>query len=315
MAQDNSILQKIIDSCKYVMNSSKHVIINYDKLNLFIKNIDSDKIKHWLTNNPYNLLELGIENVVNFLLYFEAINYSFWGEPKWTVETELRIKDGSDALLYLLLKYVKEQKKMDFSKVSLNEFKKLLKGNVEIPLINERYKTLVEISEIVNRDMNGNFYKYISHITKDTDLFELIVNSFPSFKDEREYNGKKIYFYKLAQLLVSDILHLREVLEEIKVDYSHLLGCADYKIPQTLRALDIISYDNELSSIVDNKIEIEYSSKYEVEIRASMLVVIDYIKNKLTDNTAIDINDYFFTVLKNVKDKSKPYHLCRNTNY
>ena len=82
-----------------------------------------------------------------------------------------------------------------------------------------------------------------------------------------------------------------------------------------MRALDIIKYNDELSNAVDNRLEIEYSSKYEVEIRASMIVVIDYIKNKVENTNAIDINDYFFTVSKTVKSISKPYHLCRNQNY
>ena len=93
------------------------------------------------------------------------------------------------------------------------------------------------------------------------------------------------------------------------------LGCADYKIPQTLRTLGIIEYNEELSNIIDNKVEIECSSKYEVEIRASMIVVIDYIKNKIDNTNAIDINDYFFTSSKKVKSIAKPYHLCRNQIY
>ena len=82
-----------------------------------------------------------------------------------------------------------------------------------------------------------------------------------------------------------------------------------------MRALDIIKYNDELSNIIDNKVEIECSSKYEVEIRASMIVVIDYIKNKLDNTCAIDINDYFFTTSKKVKSIVRPYHLCRNQNY
>ena len=82
-----------------------------------------------------------------------------------------------------------------------------------------------------------------------------------------------------------------------------------------MRALDIIKYNDELSNIIDNKLEIECSSKYEVEIRASMIVVIDYIKNKVENINAIDINDYFFTASKKVKPIAKPYHLCRNQNY
>ena len=82
-----------------------------------------------------------------------------------------------------------------------------------------------------------------------------------------------------------------------------------------MRALDIVEYNDELSNIIDNKVEIECSSKYEVEIRASMIVVIDYIKNKVENTNAIDINDYFFTASKKVKSIAKPYHLCRNQNY
>ena len=98
------MLKKILKSCEYVVNNAKHIDINYNKLDKLIVNINCNDLKHWLSNNPYNLLELGISNIVNFLLVFESIDYSFWGEPKWTIETDLGIKDGSDALLYVLFK-------------------------------------------------------------------------------------------------------------------------------------------------------------------------------------------------------------------
>ena len=72
--------------------------------------------------NPYNLLELDIETIVNFLLIFESIDYSFWGQPKWEINTVEGIKDGSDALLYAMIKYVKETRSTDFSNLSLNQF-------------------------------------------------------------------------------------------------------------------------------------------------------------------------------------------------
>lgn len=309
------MLEKIINSCKYAMDNAEFVRINYDKLNEFIEKVDCKELKHWLSNNPYNIFDLGIENVINFMLIFDAIDYSFWGTPKWTIDTELGSKDGSDALLYAMLKYVKEKSLDCLYNITYEEFKMILKGNVEIPFLKERYETLIQTSRIVKEKMNGNFYKYIYSVYSDIELFEIIINKFPSFKDERMYEGKIIYFYKLAQLLTSDILHLREQMENIKVDYSHLVGCADYKIPQTMRALEIIEYNEELSNIIDNKFEIEYSSKYEVEIRASMIIVINYIKNKIENTNAIDINDYFFIASKKVKEIAKPYHLCRNKNY
>lgn len=309
------MLDKIKSSCYYVVDNSKYVKINYEKLDEFINGIECKNLKNWLLYNPYNLLDLDVELIINFLLIFEAIDYSFWGSPKWSIETKDGTKDGSDALLYAMLMYVKENESTDFSTVSFDEFKQILQGNVEIPFLKERYETVVKISKIVNQKMNGSFYQYAKDVTSDENLFEIIVTNFESFKDERIYDGHTIYFYKLAQLLTSDILHVREHLEKINVDYSHLKGCADYKIPCVLRALDIINYKDELSGIVDSKKEIDISSMYEVEIRASQIVVIDYIKSKLANVAAIDINDFLFLYSKKIKEKVKPYHLCRNTNY
>lgn len=311
----HNMLDKIKSTCHYVVDNSKYVKINYAKLDEFISDIKYENLKNWLLFNPYNLLQLDIETIINFLLIFESIDYSFWGQPKWEINTEEGIKDGSDALLYVMIKYVKETRSTDFSNLTLNEFKELLKGNIDIPLLEERYRTIVNISRIVNEKMNGSFYKFIKDINLDTKLFDTIINNFDSFKDEREYNGKTIYFYKLAQLLTSDILHIREKFENISVDYSNLIGCADYKIPQTLRAIGIVEYNNELSRIVDQRNQLENSSEYEVEIRASQIVVIDYISNILIDANPIDINDFLFVYSKKVKAIAKPYHLCRNTNY
>lgn len=311
----NNMFDKIRNSCLFVMENNPYVMIDYEKCDEFIKNIECSNLKNWLLYNPYGLLDLDVETIINFLLVFEAIDYSFWGEPKWCIETIEGIKDGSDALLYAMLKYVKETGRVDFSLVSFYEFKNILKGNVSIPLLEERYKTVVQISKIVNEKMMGNFYQYIKGIRDDVSLFEVIINNFPSFRDERCYNGKTIYFYKLAQLLTSDILHVREELEKIEVDCSNLVGCADYKIPQTLRALGIISYSEELASVIDQRQEIEVSSNYEVSIRASQLAVTNYIKEKLGNVDSIDINDFIFLYAKKVKDRAKPYHLCRNVNY
>ena len=310
------MLENIIESCKYVSKNSKYVSINEEKLNQFIEKIENIKMEHWLSSSPFGLLELPVETIINFLLIYESIDFSFWGSPKWSIETDSDKLDGSIALLYALLKYVKKSKTTDFSNVSQECFSNILKGNIEIPLLEERFKIIKEISTIVNEKMQGNFYQYIKHITSDSELFETIIKYFPSFKDERTYNNQTIYFYKLAQLLTSDILHIREQKEKIKVDYTHLVGCADYKIPQILRGIGISNYDDELSKIVDNQIEIPTNSIYEVEIRANMLTVIDMINQKLNHKySSIDINDYLFMQKKNKNLTLKPYHLTRCTNY
>ena len=309
------MLEKIKTSCNFVAANSKYVLIDYEKLDEYIKTIDCKKIKFWLSNNPYNLFDMAFDKIINFMLIFDAIDYCFWGNPKWTIETTEGEKDGSDALLYALLNYVKTLDKIDFTKVSFEEFSNILKGNVDISFLRERYRTVVAICNVVNEKMNGDFYQYIKDVNLDTELFDIIISNFKDFCDERKYDGKKVYFYKLAQLLTSDILHIKELINGTKVDYSHLVGCSDYKIPQTLRALGILVFNDELAEIVDNKELIAENSKYEVEIRANTIAVINYINSKLENFCSIDINDYLFLSSKTVKGIAKPYHLCRNKNY
>lgn len=310
------MLEKIIKSCKYVADNSKSVKINETNLDKFIEKIKKVETEHWLAFSPYNLLDLPTETIINFLLVYEAIDFSFWGNPKWTIDTPTGKEDGSIALLYAILKYVREKNTTDFSNITIDEFRKILKGNVEIPLFEERYNIIRNVSDIVNEKMNGNFYTFIKGVTLDTELFEIIVKCFPNFKDERKYREKTIYFYKLAQLLTSDILHIRELKENIKVDYSHLVGCSDYKIPQVMRGLGILEYSYKLSNIIDNKKEIKVNSEYEIEIRANMLVAIDLIKKKLGNRVcAIDINDYIWSQGRNKNIELKPYHLTRSINY
>ena len=310
------MLDKIITSCKYISENSRTVKINEKKIDEFINQIKEIKPKHWLSFSPYNLLELPVDTIINFLVVYEAIDFSFWGNPKWTIDTSDGKEDGSIALLYVILKYVREKNTTDFSNITRDEFRKILGGNVEIPLFEERYNIIKNVSKVVNENMNGNFYKFIKDITIDRELFNIIIKYFPNFKDERKYKEKTVYFYKLAQLLTSDILHIREIKENIKVNYSNLVGCADYKIPQVMRGLGILEYGEELSELIDNKKQIEENSEYEVEIRANMLIVIDKIKEKLNNNVCpIDINDYIWGQGKNKNIELKPYHLTRSINY
>ena len=310
------MLNEIINSCKYVANNSKSVKINETKLDEFVETIKNVEIKHWLSFSPYNILDLPITTIINFLLIYESIDFSFWGDPKWTIDTDNGKEDGSMALLYCILKYVKSSNTTDLSNITKEDFREILKGNTEIPLFEERYNIIINVSKIVKEKMNGNFYEFIKDITTDKELFDIIIKYFQNFKDERTYNGKTIYFYKLAQLLTSDILHIRELKEGIKVNYTHLVGCADYKIPQVMRGLGILEYSSEVADIIDNQKEIKVNSKYEIEIRANMLVVIDLIKRKIgKEVNAIDINDYIWSQGKNKEIKLKPYHMTRCINY
>ncbi len=316
----NCILNEVLETSKFVVDNAKHVKINYDKARELIDELLNFDNVHYLAKVPYPVYDMSTRDLVNFLLIYDSIDFSFWGDPKWAIEANGKHIDGGMALLHCVFNLfngydcIEVYEKLE--NMTLEEFKEILKGNIDIPLLEERYRIVVEIAKIVNKKMNGSFYDYIKVMCTDHEIFDTILNNFIGFEDIRTYKGKKVYFYKLAQLLTSDILHVIKNKEHVKVDYSNLIGCADYKIPQVMQEFGILQYDAELSSLLDTKTEIKVNSEYEVEIRASMLVVINYIWEQIDKSIArIDINDFIWSKGQDKTKKYKPYHLTRTTSY
>jgi len=312
--ENEHIFDKISSTCSYVIEKSKDVTINYVKIDELLKN-DIPRGKHWGESNAFGFMDHDIRKIVNFLLLYQSICFSFWGENKWSIKTDnYGLLDGSQALMYIFMNNLdfftdfKQLQNMSFKK-----YKTMMQGNYELPLLKERYEILISIAKVVNEKMNGDFYNYIKDVKDDRILFNIIIDNFQEFKDERTYEGKTIYFYKLASLLTSDIMHARNLKEKEKYDFSHIVGCSDYKIPQILRDLGLTTYSEELANLVDNKIELNYNSSYEVEIRAATIVIINYIKSK-KNLCGMEINDFLWLESQKI-NSTKPYHRTRSTSY
>ena len=87
---------------------------------------------------------------------------------------------------------------------------------------------------------------------------------------------------------------------------------ADYRVPQILRELNILEYSNELSNLVDNKIQILHSSLFEIEIRAATIQSIEEIKFEFQKNNlfflSLEIDVFLWEEGEKVKDTIKPHH-------
>lgn len=300
------LIDRLNCSYKLVCDNSQYVKINYGKIDEMIEKIKKSSVAYWLDSNPYGLMDMDVKKIINFLFIYHTIgDYCFWGDPKWEVHTDLGVMDGSYAIMYLILNRFKANS--NFS-MSFDEFKELLKGNVEIPLLEDRYNNLVKMNEFLKKS-GKSFYELVKDLNVDSELFEFIVTNLDYFSDTAVYDGKSILFYKRAQLLTSDILHVRAYKEQIDVDYSHLIGCADYKIPQVMRCYGMLQFNDDLADKVDNKVEIEEGSKEEVEIRANTLKVIDYIYERLDRKySRMDINDFIWLLGQDKSKMIKPYH-------
>lgn len=317
--QDNPILE----STWFVVQNTDSVKINREKISEFAKDFEKHTNHFWLKDSPFDIDRLNENQKLMFIVVFNAISFSYWGNPYWNVEYKGQLYTrGSWSLVVSIFRAMDEGKDVLNSSylatISKEELSQILRGNVEIPLLDERVKILNEIGAILVQKFGGHF----SSLIKETDndaivLLNTILESFPSFQDFAYYKSKKIFFQKRAQALVEGIYSIFQGkgYGELK-NINALTACADYIIPNLLRKLGILEYSNELSKKIDSEELLAKGSPEEIEIRSCTIWSIELIRQELENQkvevSALSINDYLWSAGGNA---GTPFHRTRTTSY
>ena len=93
---------------------------------------------------------------------------------------------------------------------------------------------------------------------------------------------------------------------------SELTMFADYRVPQILREIKILHYNEELAKKIDNKEEISHGSCFEVELRAATIIAVEDIKAELAMKNkkvlSLEIDTYLWEEGEKIKEKIQPPH-------
>lgn len=318
-------MNQVLETTRFVVQNAKHVKINKEAIVSFCKSFEDKPFKHWITEAPVDLCQQGLDERLNFLLLFNSISFCYWGEPKWAIDYKGKKYDGSWAMICCIARALDEKKPVfdpDYlAGLSKEELASILRGNVEIPLLNQRLRILNEVGSVLKKKFGSKFKNLIEQADHDgLALVELILKNFKSFEDSSFYNGKKIFFNKRAQLLTEDIYQAFGGKDYGKLrNIDRLTACADYKLPQVLRKLGILIYSEELSKKVNSKLLITKDSEEEVEIRASTIWAVEMLKEKLKQKIpgikSININDQIWLISQVKSPDDKPYHRTLTTSY
>jgi hypothetical protein len=149
---------------------------------------------------------------------------------------------------------------------------------------------------------------------------DLIVSSFMSFKDDALYHGHEVYFWKRAQIFIYDLyLAFGGSRWGAFRDISHLTAFADYKLPQVLRALGILSYHPALAEKVDSQKNLESGSEEEIEIRAMTIRAVGALKEGFRNEGILvvspQVDNWLWQLGQQMPFRKKPYHRCRTIYY
>jgi len=301
-----------LKNIKYVVDNSEYVKISREKIKEFVDNFGENTYIHW-----YKTLGLNLSEKEKIILAFliESLNFCFWKKPKWKIEYEGRIINGSEALFFSLIKEINKNKSFldvsQLSKINETEFSEIFTA-IEgvIPLLKERYTIFKNTVNIISTKAE-KFYIELFAIKSDEELLKYIITNFVDFQDTSIYKGKIIDFNKRAILLVADLFYMSDTINSKIENINALLGCADYGIPRTLRHYGILEYNEELSFEIDNEIEIVHNSDKEIEIRANMIYALELIKEELINKRVIINSLELDNLVWNMGKKNKPtlpYH-------
>ncbi|MCX8042811.1 MAG: queuosine salvage family protein [Desulfobacterota bacterium] len=316
---------------------AEDVKINDAAINKFCETFNSDELCNWWSATPFDFSDLTVHEKINLLFVFNSISFCYWGEPKWTLTYQGKKYDGTWALLGALRRALDSDKLIitptKLKDIDVNTVSYILRGEGQIPLLKERTSYWKELGEIVTRKFNGNFYNVVYGCASASELLDLVIYEFPLFYDSSKKmlpcgnsspkNGVReieVHFHKRAQLLVHDIcsfLHQNKIF--LLRGEEDLTGCADYKIPQVLRYMGILSFSQRLCDIVDRQVLIPHGSREELEIRActiqALLIITDKLKMNNPTISAMSMNDYFWLMGQSMKKDACPYHRTLTTAY
>ena len=131
------MLNEVLETSKFVVDNAKHIKINYDKATELIDELLKFDNIHYLTKVPYGVYDMNVRDIINFLLIYDSIDFSFWGNPKWTIDADGKELDGAIALLHCIFNLFKNRDSIEVYKqlenMTLEEF------NNEREAIYERY--------------------------------------------------------------------------------------------------------------------------------------------------------------------------------
>jgi hypothetical protein len=322
-----SCMKVILDSVRPVVEGAKSVRVNEDAIKRFCATVEAADLDESEYREETILRNISEEERIAFTFVYDTVNFSYWGDPKWTIQVGGKLYDGGAAMM-MALKMAAQNDKSILSAEHLAtmpkaELSKILRGNVVIPLFEERLDLLHTLGQTIAQKYDSSFGAVVKEAQYEAEgLVHLLAHEFPSiFDDKEDYQGDKVVFYKRAQLIPAHLYDLHR-LGFIGIDVEgcdKLTAFADYKVPQLLRKFGILEYSSELAKKVDSLIELPSGCEEEVEIRAMTIWAIELatkeVKQRIPSATAAKVDGVFWFKGQYKSAADKPYHRTRTIWY
>ncbi|KIK44302.1 hypothetical protein CY34DRAFT_641077 [Suillus luteus UH-Slu-Lm8-n1] len=272
--------------------------------------------------DPYDPDDILTGACLNWIFLISSLNFSFWSEKEgksdrygvewrtsWGSET-ITVHTGYWSLVAALNRAVEEGIPIIDPKFYSSEtlcpdsliahvFRAAPQSAESMPLFNERLAIMREVGAILcNDDFGGSYLGFLKafqrrHENQGTalDLVQYVTDTFPSFRDERMLNGRRVYFWKRPQILVAETWasfypenpHTPHPIfpGHSGARISALTMFADYRVPQILHHLRILTYPSSLKHKLRTGTHLGAGSREEMSLRAASIVAVERIRSEM----------------------------------
>lgn len=313
-------MAEVLESAKYVSNKSNLVAISNEKIEHFAQQIMGYAFELPAWDSSYHFFD-GTEKTISYFLVLDSLNFCFWSEarkPRWEIEYHSQKLSGYIGLAASLKKAVQEGSPIletgFLSEITLDKLKRLLGGKNELQLMQERQAILNELGQVLLENYQGRAVFLVEEASGSAlKLASLLAERLNSFRDMTWYKDRKVLFLKRAQIFVADLYGVFRGKNWGRFrDIDELTAFADYKLPQVLRHLGILTYSPKLAQMVDNQILLFPGSLEEIEIRANTIWAVECIRQELERlgrrMRAFEIDWLLWNMGQEDTYRAKPYH-------
>ncbi len=315
---------RVLETTAYVVEHASLVQIDQAAIERAADELTNKEIQPPPWNYEYHYFD-GTPRTVNYLFLLDALNFSFWGEPRWQVTYHGKELDGYWALAASLKQAIEKNPQVadadSLARLSPGELEAILHGKGRIPMFPDRWRNARELGTVLRNLWEGEAARLVELAGHDAArLAEMVAENLSSFNDITAYQEHEVRFFKRAQIVVTDLWGAFRgqdwgEFENINV----LTAFADYKLPQILRAWNILNYAPSLADKVDNKLPLEKDSADEIEIRAATLWAVEFLRQAFEARGralwSVQVDWILWDASQKEFAGAKPYHRVRTFYY
>ncbi|HDL65318.1 MAG TPA: hypothetical protein ENH12_08005, partial [Proteobacteria bacterium] len=154
----------ILSSLAPLRDEMREVRINRNRLSEFCTGIGEGAFPEPDWDFPF--IYPSLNNIgVDYFMLMNALNFCYWGSPKWTVIYKDKALDGAWAMFGALSRAIDEKVPIHegefLATAGDDEIRRIFRGEGEIPLLEERVAICREVGRVLADRFEGRFYHLV----------------------------------------------------------------------------------------------------------------------------------------------------------